>query len=97
MVDKIDKSLEWDSLLIGFTGGIEPNDGANFWSVDGGSHLFNLKPQVGSLPIIDRQISDWEKKIDDLYVADFLTFFIFFTASRGLDDSEQTTDKPHKE
>jgi peptide/nickel transport system substrate-binding protein len=68
LVDKIDKSLEWDSLLIGFTGGIEPNDGANFWSVDGGSHMFNLKPQVGNLAITDRQISDWEKKIDDLYI-----------------------------
>jgi peptide/nickel transport system substrate-binding protein len=68
LIDKIDNSLQWDSLLIGFTGGIEPNDGANFWSVDGGSHLFNLKPQVGKPPITDRKIADWEKKIDDLYI-----------------------------
>jgi peptide/nickel transport system substrate-binding protein len=68
LVDKIDKSLEWDSLIIGFTGGIEPNDGANFWSVDGGSHIFNLKPQVGKPSISDRQVADWEKKIDDLYI-----------------------------
>jgi peptide/nickel transport system substrate-binding protein len=68
LIDKIDNSLEWDSLLIGFTGGIEPNDGANFWSVDGGSHLFNLKPQVGKPPISDRQVADWERKIDDLYI-----------------------------
>jgi peptide/nickel transport system substrate-binding protein len=68
LIDKIDNSLQWDSLLIGFTGGIEPNDGANFWSVDGGSHLFNLKPQAGKPPIIDRQVADWEKKIDDLYI-----------------------------
>jgi peptide/nickel transport system substrate-binding protein len=68
LIDKIDNSLQWDSLLIGFTGGIEPNDGANFWSVDGGSHLFNLKPQVGKPVITGRQIADWEKKIDDLYI-----------------------------
>jgi peptide/nickel transport system substrate-binding protein len=68
LVDKIDKSLEWDSLIIGFTGGIEPNDGANFWSVDGGSHIFNLKPQVGNQSISNRQVSDWEKKIDTLYI-----------------------------
>jgi peptide/nickel transport system substrate-binding protein len=68
LIDKIDNSLQWDSLLIGFTGGIEPNDGANFWSVDGGSHLFNLKPQAGKPPITDRQVADWEKKIDDLYI-----------------------------
>jgi peptide/nickel transport system substrate-binding protein len=68
LIDKIDNSLQWDSLLIGFTGGIEPNDGANFWSVDGGSHLFNLKPQVGKPQLVDRQVADWEKKIDDLYI-----------------------------
>ena len=68
LIDKIDNSLEWDSLLIGFTGGIEPNDGANFWSVDGGSHLFNLKPKKGSPPITDRKVADWEQKIDTLYI-----------------------------
>lgn len=68
LIDKIDKALNWDSLLIGFTGGIEPNDGANFWSIDGGSHMFNLKPQEGNTPVANRQVSDWEKKIDALYI-----------------------------
>jgi len=68
LIDRIDNSLQWDSLLIGFTGGAEPNDGANFWSVDGGSHLFNLKPQTGKPPITGRQVAEWEKKIDDLYI-----------------------------
>ena len=68
LIDRIDNSLQWDGLLIGFTGGAEPNDGANFWSVDGGSHIFNLKPQAGKPPITDRQVADWEKKIDDLYI-----------------------------
>jgi peptide/nickel transport system substrate-binding protein len=68
LIDRIDNSLQWDSLLIGFTGGVEPNDGANFWSVDGGSHIFNLKPQKGKQQLTDRQVADWEKKIDDLYI-----------------------------
>ncbi|WP_198288402.1 ABC transporter substrate-binding protein [Chamaesiphon minutus] len=68
LIDRIDNSLQWDSLLIGFTGGIEPNDGANFWSVDGGSHIFNLKPQKGKPQLTDRRVADWEKKIDDLYI-----------------------------
>jgi peptide/nickel transport system substrate-binding protein len=68
LIDKIDSSLSWDALLIGFTGGIEPNDGANFWSVDGGSHMFNLKPQKGKAQITDRKVADWEKKIDELYI-----------------------------
>lgn len=68
LIDRIDNSLQWDSLLIGFTGGIEPNDGANFWSVDGGSHIFNLKPQKGKPQLTDRRVADWEKKIDELYI-----------------------------
>jgi peptide/nickel transport system substrate-binding protein len=68
LIDRIDNSLQWDSLLIGFTGGIEPNDGANFWSVDGGSHLFNLKPKKGKPQLTDRTVADWEKKIDELYI-----------------------------
>jgi peptide/nickel transport system substrate-binding protein len=68
LVKKIDSSFQWDSLLIGFGGGVEPNDGANVWSVDGASHLFNMKPQVGQPPITDRQVADWEKKIDELYI-----------------------------
>jgi peptide/nickel transport system substrate-binding protein len=68
LIDRIDNSLQWDSLLIGFTGGAEPNDGANFWSVDGGSHIFNLKPEASKPQITDRKVGDWEKKIDDLYI-----------------------------
>ena len=68
LIDKVDSSLQWDSLILGFTGGVEPNDGANFWSVDGGSHLFNLKPQKGKPQLVDRKVADWEQKIDNLYI-----------------------------
>ncbi len=68
LIDKVDNSLQWDSLILGFTGGVEPNDGANFWSVDGGSHLFNLKPQAGKPQLVDRKVADWEQKIDNLYI-----------------------------
>jgi peptide/nickel transport system substrate-binding protein len=68
LLDKIDNDLNWDALIIGFGGGAEPNDAANFWSVEGGSHLFNLKPQKGKKPIQNHKAADWEKKIDDLYI-----------------------------
>lgn len=69
LIDRMDNSLEWDSLVLGFTGGgIEPNEGANVWSVDGGLHTFNQKPKVGVPPINDRKIADWEQKIDNLYI-----------------------------
>ncbi len=68
LIDRVNNSLQWDSLLIGFTGGIEPNDGANFWAIDGGSHIFNLNPKKGGQKITDRQVAEWEKKIDNLYI-----------------------------
>jgi peptide/nickel transport system substrate-binding protein len=68
LVDKIDTTLDWECLLIGFTGGAEPHDGANFWSVDGRSHLFNQKPSDGQTALEGRVVSDWEQQIDDLYI-----------------------------
>lgn len=44
LVDKLDKSLDWDAHIIGFTGGIEPHGSTNFWAVDGRSHVFNQRP-----------------------------------------------------
>lgn len=44
LVDKLDRALDWDAHIIGFTGGLEPHDGTNFWSVDGRSHVFNQRP-----------------------------------------------------
>lgn len=68
LVDKLTNSLDWDCHLIGFTGGNEPNDGANFWLPDGNLHVFNQKPQAGAQPIQGRKIADWEQEIGDLYI-----------------------------
>lgn len=68
LVDKLSNSLDWDAHIIGFTGGNEPNGGANLWFPDGNLHLFNQKPQPGRPPIQGRKIADWEAKIGDLYI-----------------------------
>ena len=68
LVDKISNSLDWDTHIIGFTGGNEPNGGANLWFPDGNLHLFNLKPQAGRKPIQGRVVQDWEKEIGNLYI-----------------------------
>nr|WP_017295591.1 ABC transporter substrate-binding protein [Geminocystis herdmanii] len=68
LVDKLSNSLDWDAHIIGFTGGNEPNGGANLWFPDGNLHLFNQKPQPGRPPIQGRIIADWEAKIGDLYI-----------------------------
>ncbi len=67
MLDRTDGSLNWDAAMMGFTGSIEPNDGANVWSVEGALHSFNLNPKKGK-PIQNHQVADWEKKIDELYI-----------------------------
>jgi peptide/nickel transport system substrate-binding protein len=68
LVDKLSNSLDWEAHIIGFTGGNEPNGGANLWFPDGNLHLFNQKPQPGRPPIQGRIIADWEAEIGDLYI-----------------------------
>ncbi|MBD2567820.1 ABC transporter substrate-binding protein [Anabaena lutea] len=67
-VDKISNTLDWDAGLIGFGAGLEPNDSANLWSPEGGSHLFNQKPQAGQKPIQGWEVSPWEAEIGQLYI-----------------------------
>ena len=64
LVGKIDNSLDWDSILLSFTGGNEPNDGFNLWSPDGTSHAFN-QPVQG---LEGRVVADWEAEIGRLYI-----------------------------
>ncbi len=68
VVEKLDTSLDWECIMLGLTGGIEPNDGFNVWNPDGGSHSFNQGANPGRPPIIGRQVADWEKEIGRLYV-----------------------------
>lgn len=58
LVDKLDSSFDWDCVLIGFTGGIEPNDGANFYRSSGNLHLWNPNQPTPATP--------WEAEIDTL-------------------------------
>ena len=64
LIGKTDNSLDWDSILLSFTGGNEPNDGFNLWSPDGTSHAFN-QPVQG---LEGRVVADWEAEIGRLYI-----------------------------
>jgi peptide/nickel transport system substrate-binding protein len=68
LVSKLDKSLDWDAHIIGFTGGIEPHGGSNFWLSDGRSHVFNQSPGKDDQAITGWEVAPWEKEINDLYV-----------------------------
>lgn len=68
LLDKLNNTIDWECYLLGLTGGIEPNEGANVWSINGGSHRFNQPAKPGQLPIEGREISDWEREIGHLYI-----------------------------
>lgn len=68
LVEKLSNSLDWECYLLGLTGGIEPNDGANVWLPDGNLHSFNQAAQPGQDPIDGREVYDWEQRIGDLYI-----------------------------
>ncbi|MBV8139155.1 MAG: ABC transporter substrate-binding protein [Deltaproteobacteria bacterium] len=58
LVEKLDSNFDWDCVLMGFTGGIEPNDGANFYRSSGNLHLWN--------PNQPKPATEWEARIDQL-------------------------------
>jgi peptide/nickel transport system substrate-binding protein len=68
LVDKLDRALDWDAHIIGFSGGVEPHGGINFWQVDGRSHVFNQRPGPKQEQVTGQTSAPWEQAISDLYV-----------------------------
>ncbi|MBF6567965.1 MAG: ABC transporter substrate-binding protein [Candidatus Binataceae bacterium] len=58
LVERLDSSFDWDCVLIGFTGTIEPNNGANFLRSSGNLHLWD--------PAEPKPATPWEAQIDKL-------------------------------
>ncbi|QOV24197.1 ABC transporter substrate-binding protein [Anabaenopsis elenkinii] len=77
--NKLANTLDWDASLLGLTGGLEPNNGANVWSPEGGLHMFNQKPQAGQKPIEGWEVAPWEARIGELYIQ----------AARELDEAKR--------
>jgi peptide/nickel transport system substrate-binding protein len=50
---------DWQALILGFTGGIEPHNGANIWFSSGNLHQWD--------PYQAKPHRPWEAKIDDLF------------------------------
>jgi len=53
--------FDWQAMILGFTGGIEPNDGKNVWMSAGNLHQWDPYQTPG------KPNRDWEAKIDDLF------------------------------
>jgi peptide/nickel transport system substrate-binding protein len=58
LVEKIEGTFDWDCVLMGLTGTIEPNDGSNFYRSSGNLHLWNPNQKKPATP--------WEGEIDRL-------------------------------
>jgi peptide/nickel transport system substrate-binding protein len=60
LVTRLSVTKDWESVIIGLTGGIEPHSGKNVWHTDGQLHLWNM--DAG-----DADVTEWERRIDVLF------------------------------
>ncbi|PIQ88417.1 MAG: ABC transporter substrate-binding protein [Candidatus Omnitrophica bacterium CG11_big_fil_rev_8_21_14_0_20_42_13] len=59
LVQRLTSTFDWDAMIIGLTGGIEPHFGRNVWASSGRLHMWNpeqLSPQTS-----------WERRIDEIF------------------------------
>jgi peptide/nickel transport system substrate-binding protein len=68
LIDKLDNSKQWDAIIMGFTGGIEPHGSFNLWSTTGNLHMFNKGADKGEPPIPEYKVAEWEKQIEDMMI-----------------------------
>lgn len=58
LVTRLSVTKDWESVIIGFTGGIEPHNGKNVWYSKGQLHVWNL---------FSGARSRWEKRVDAIF------------------------------
>ncbi len=65
LVNKLVSTLDWDMVIMGFTGSpLEPNGGKNVWLSDGTLHVYNMRLEKDK----NSKRFDWEKRLDYLFV-----------------------------
>ncbi len=58
LVERLVASFDWDAVVIGFTGSVEPHNGANILKSSGKLHIWN--------PAQEKPATSWEAEIDRL-------------------------------
>ena len=58
LVERLNVTHDWDVVMIGFTGSLDPNNGANFLRSSGNLHIWNPAQKEPATP--------WEAEIDQL-------------------------------
>ena len=56
LVEKLSVNFDWDAMVMGFTGGVEPHNGANLLRSSGNLHLWH--------PNQEKPATAWEAEID---------------------------------
>ncbi len=59
LVDKLDHTYEWETMVLGLTGGNEPHSGNNVWQSSGRTHEW--------YPYQEKPSTPWEARIDTIY------------------------------
>ncbi len=59
LVNRLTNSFDWEVLLIGLTGGMEPHFGKNVWHSSGSLHLWWPKEKS--------PFFEWEKEVDEIF------------------------------
>jgi len=60
----------YDAILIGLTGSVDPGSGWNVWRMDGGLHFFNYSPELRP-DSVDPDVYepfDWEKRTHEIFI-----------------------------
>ncbi len=60
LVSKLNATFEWDAIILGLTGGIEPHFGKNVWNSNGQLHLW--------YPQQESPATEWERRIDEIFL-----------------------------
>ena len=65
LVNKLVNTLDWDMVIMGFTGSpLEPNGGKNVMMSDGTLHVYNMRLEKDK----NSPRYDFEKKIDEMFI-----------------------------
>ena len=63
LVNKLISTLDWESVIMGFTGSpLDPHGGLNVWNSSGTLHIFNKEIKNSK-----QSISEWELKLNDIF------------------------------
>ncbi len=61
LVDKLDHSYDWETIVLGLTGTDEPHDGSNVWMSSARTHQWYPYQKTPS--------TSWEARVDSLFIA----------------------------